>query len=120
MELTTKIAWACLALLHMMPALIVFSPALVEKVYGASPSGDIGILLVHRGALFLAVCLAAVFALFDPSSRRLASVVLIVSMIGFLLVYLRAGWPSGELRKIAHADLVGLFPLAWVGFQAWR
>lgn len=120
MEIATKIAWASLALLHVMPAMIVFSPGLVGKLYGASPEGDIGILLVHRGALFLAVCLAASFAVFDPSSRRLASLVVLVSMVGFVVIYARAGWPEGDLRKIANADLIGVVPLAWVSFQAWR
>lgn len=120
MEASVKIAWAFLALLHVMPAMSAFTPSLVEKLYGVSPDGDVGILLLHRGALFLAVCVTAIYAIFDPDSRRLASIVLIISMVGFLLVYARAGMPSGELRKIAIADLIGIVPLFWIGYNTWR
>ncbi|HPE47863.1 MAG TPA: hypothetical protein PLR76_05680 [Hyphomonas sp.] len=120
MEVTNKIAWALLALLHVTPALSAFAPGLVERLYGVSPDGDIGVLLVHRGALFLAVCIAALYAMVDPGSRRLASLILFVSMVGFLLVYVRAGLPAGELRKIAIADLIGLIPLTWVTVNVWR
>lgn len=120
METSLKAAWATLALLHVMPAMSAFMPRLVNTLYGVSPDGDVGVLLVHRGALFLAVSVAALYAMFDPPSRRLASLVLIVSMIGFLIVYARAGMPPGELRRIAAADLIGVIPLAWVSFNAWR
>ena len=119
MEASVKIAWAFLALLHVMPAMSAFTPSLVEKLYGVSPDGDVGVLLLHRGALFLAVCVTAIYAIFDPDSRRLASIVLIISMVGFLLVYARAGMPSGELRKIAIADLIGVLPLFLIGYNTW-
>lgn len=120
MELSLKAAWVSLALLHVMPALSAFAPAVVDRLYGVSPDGDVGVLIVHRGVLFLAVCLAALYAAFEPGSRRLASLLLCISMLGFLLVYLRAGMAPGDLRKIAIADLAGLVPLAWVSFAAWR
>ena len=119
METLVRISWALLALLHLMPALVLAKPGLVQSLYGAEPSGDVGVLLVHRGALFLAVLLAALYALFSPDARRLASLVVAISMVGFLLVYLRAGMPAGELRKIAVADAVGLLPLAIVMWGAW-
>ena len=119
MEGLTKLAWALLALLHLMPALVVAKPDMVRTLYGAQPAGEVGVLLVHRGALFLAVMVAAAYALLNPEARRLASLVVAISMVGFLFVYLRAGMPAGELRKIAVADAVGLLPLAWVVWRAW-
>lgn len=120
METITKIAWGLLILLHIVPAASVFAPALVDKLYGVAPTGDVGVLLVHRGALFLGVCITALYAIFDSDVRRLASLVVGVSVVGFLLVYLRAGLPAGELQKIAIPDAVGLVPLLWVSVQAWR
>lgn len=120
MEASIKMAWGLLVLIHVMPALSAFAPGLVEKLYGVSPNGDVGVLLVHRGALFFAVCVTALYAMFDPSSRKLASFILAVSMISFLIIFLRAGMPSGDLRKIAAIDLIGLVPLVWVSLQAWR
>ena len=119
MEVSVKVSWALLALLHLTPALSAFMPGLVDRMYGVPSEGDVGILLVHRGALFLAVCVTALYAIFDPGSRKVASLVLIISMVGFLLVYARAGFPAGELRKIAIADAVGLAPLIWVTLRAW-
>ena len=119
MEAVVKIAWGLLAVLHLMPALVVAKPELVRSLYGAEPTGDVGVLLVHRGALFLAVMVAAVYAMLNPEARKLASIVVAISMVGFLAVYVRAGMPAGELRKIAVADLVGLIPLGIVLWGAW-
>jgi len=43
-----------------------------------------------------------------------------LSVVGFLVVYVRAGMPGGALRTIARADLLGLAPLAVVLLDAWR
>ena len=120
MELTVKIAWALLALAHVLPALVFFRPEMTSRLYDVAPTGDIGLLLVHRGALFAAICAAAIFALFDADARRLASLVLAISVIGFLVVYYRGGAPEGALRTIALVDGFALFPLAWVLWSAWR
>jgi hypothetical protein len=120
MEAITKTSWALLALLHLLPALPLFIPALVERLYGVPVTGEAGVLLIHRGALFWAVLVAAIYALLDPTVRRLGTIVVAISMIGFLIVYARAGLPDGALRKVAVADLIGLVPLAWVAWQAWR
>lgn len=119
METLVKIAWLSLALVHGLPALVLFAPSMVERLYAVSPSGDVGVLIVHRGALFLAMIVAALFALADPAVRRAASAIVAVSIIGFLLVYVRAGMPSGALRTIALADVAALLPLALVSWHAW-
>ncbi len=120
METSIKIAWFTLILIHFVPALSGFAPGLVEKLYGVSAEGDVGILLVHRGILFFAICVTALYAIFDPTSRKLASLIVGISVFGFLIAYTRAGLPAGDLRKIAIVDLIGVLPLIWVSFQAWR
>ncbi len=120
METITKLCWAALALLHIMPAASAIVPGLTAKLYGVSVDADVGLLLDHRGLLFLGVFLAALYAIFDLPSRRLASIIMCISMIGFLLIYVRAGMPAGALRKIAIADFIGLAPLLWVTVSAWR
>ena len=121
MELICRICWVALALLHLPPAAVLFAPGLLERLYGTGTGthADAMLLLVHRGALFLAVVAVACLALFDEGARRAASLVVLISLLGFLAVYLRAGAPAGALRKIAWADLVGLAPLAWVTWDAW-
>jgi hypothetical protein len=120
MELVTKVSWALLALIHASPAAVLFAPKLLRDLYGIEADGALGVLLVHRGALFLAIIAACVFALFDASSRRAASVVVTISVVGFLVVYARAGLPPGALRTIAIVDVVALLPLGWVLLAAWR
>ncbi|MEM7678199.1 MAG: hypothetical protein AAF449_19580 [Myxococcota bacterium] len=118
-EVFTKFTWGLLAAIHLMPSMTIFAPDLTRRLYGVAPDGDVGVLLVHRGVLFAAVVVCACFAILHAESRRLASVVLAISMLGFLVVYARAGFPPGELRKIAAVDLIGLAPLTWVFWRAW-
>lgn len=119
MEALTKAAWFSLALIHMTPALVLFAPGLLERLYGIPSTGDLGLLLTHRGGLFLAVCIASVFAAISPDARKLASLVVGISMISFLIIYLRAGLPEGPMRKIAITDFIGLIPLIFVTWRSW-
>ena len=120
MELATKIAWILLALVHASPAAVLFRPSLLRTLYGIAPEGPTGLLLTHRGATFLAIVVAAVWAAFDPSVRRLGTVVVGIAVLGYLLLYARAGMPEGPLRTIAAADALALAPLLLVTWSAWR
>ncbi|MBV6633140.1 MAG: hypothetical protein KI792_08925 [Alphaproteobacteria bacterium] len=119
MALITTICWALLALLHLAPAAVLAMPGLTQSLYQLDPNGTAGVLIIHRGALFLGIVVVAVWAAFDHRARPVASVVTAISMIGFLLVYARAGLPDGALRTIAIADLIGLAPLAIASYQCW-
>jgi hypothetical protein len=120
MEMATKVAWFLLALVHVSPAAVLFRPGLVETLYGIPPTGPTSLLLTHRGATFLAIVVAAVWAAFDPSARRLCTVILAIAVLGYLVLYVRAGMPEGPLRTIAAADALALAPLALVMWSAWR
>ncbi len=120
MELLTKIAWGLLALVHVAPAAVLLRPSLAQQLYGVSPTGEAGVLIIHRGALFLAIVALAVWAAFDDGARRAASLAVAISVIGFLIVYWRAGMPAGALRTIAIADMIAIVPLAFVVFAAWK
>lgn len=120
METATKLAWALLALVHLSPAAVAFAPSLLHRVYGVSPQGDLGILMSHRGVLFVAVLAACLLAMFDPPARRSMTVVVAISVAGFLALYLRGGLPSGPLRTIAIADAFALVPLFFAILAAWR
>lgn len=120
MELLVKLAWLLIAGVHAAPAAVLFAPGLVERLYGISPDGDVGLLVVHRGALFLAVVAVSLFALIDPRARGAAALVAGISMAGFLFVYVRAGMPEGPLRTIALADAIALVPFALVLWDVLR
>lgn len=120
MEVATKIAWFLLALVHVSPAAVLFRPDLVQKLYGVPADGATSLLLTHRGATFLGIVVAAVWAAFDPSARRLCTVIVGIAVVGYLILYARAGMPEGPLRTVAAADAFALAPLALVMWSAWR
>lgn len=119
-EKLVKVAWLVLALVHVLPAAILFAPDLAVRLYGIDPTGPAGLLIIHRGALFLAIMVVALWAMIDPATRRVSSLTVGISIIGFLAVYARAGLPDGPLRTIAMVDTVALLPLALVSYRAWR
>lgn len=120
MEALIKLCWLALAAVHVAPAAVLLRPALLQRLYGIAPDDPAALLLVHRGALFAAVLAATLLALVDPAARRTASLVAAISVIGFLIVYARAGLPAGPLRGIATADAAALLPLLIVTAAAWR
>ncbi len=120
MDWLVRVSWLALAALHVAPSLPLFVPSMVKRLYGVDPQGVLGSLLVHRAALFVIAVVAALMALADPAARKLATLVLAISMVSFLVIYWRAGLPEGPLRTIAGADALGLVPLAIVAYAAWR
>lgn len=92
-----------------------------SKAFTACPrAGRQGSCSLHRGALFLALVVAAAVAAFNPAARPVGVAVMAISVVGFLAVYARAGMPTGALRTIALVDLAALVPLAFVALHAWR
>lgn len=120
MERWVTWAWWTWVLVHAAPAAVVAAPSLVRELYGVSANGDTRVLLVHRGALFLAVVAVASLAAFDPPARRAATIVVAISILGYRYVYIRAGMPNGGLRTVAVVDAMALAPLALVTYDAWR
>jgi hypothetical protein len=119
MEIAMKAGWLLLAAIHVTPAAVVIVPGLVQKLYGVDGGQDVGLLLVHRGVMFLGVVVVCVFASFRPDARPAASILAGISVLGFLVVYAAAGFPPGALRKIAMVDAVAVGPLAFVAWTAW-
>ena len=113
------LAWLALAAVHLLPALAFFRPSMLTALYGLAPDNPLFVLMHHRAALFVAVLAACLWAAFDPGARRLASVVVAISMVSFLLLYSLGGSPP-MLRRIALVDLAGLVPLCIVAVAAFR
>ncbi|OSZ72417.1 hypothetical protein CAP39_03490 [Sphingomonas sp. IBVSS1] len=113
-----RAAWAVLALIHALPALALFNPGLISRLYGVAPGDGAFLLLHHRAALFLGVLILCLWAAAVPGVRQAASVVVAVSMLSFLWLWQGAGRPAA-LNSIAIADLIGLPALAWVMWRAW-
>jgi hypothetical protein len=73
-----KLAWLALELIHLVPA---------------APSGDLAVIVAHRGLLFCAVVVSCVFGAFEPVVRRPLGIIVGMSVLGFLILYVRAGMP---------------------------
>ena len=117
MAFAETLAWLGLALIHLLPALAAVRPAMLERLYGVAPGQAAHLLLEHRALLFGAVVAGCLWAAVDPQPRPPALGLAGISVIGFLLVYAREGFPAGPLRLIAWVDLAAL-PL--LGFLFWR
>lgn len=113
------ICWGILAAIHVLPALSLFQPVLISRLYSVESGSTTFLLLHHRAALFLVICVACVWAMLRPESQQLAAAAVSISMLSFLLLYWLNGSP-GALRTIAVADLAGLPFLAFVAWQAFR
>lgn len=113
------ICWLLVGLVHLIPALALFRPALITRLYGVAPDSPVFLLMHHRAALFFAVLVACVWAAFDPGGRKVATLVAAISMLSFLVLYVAYGRPA-SLGTIAIVDLIGLVPLAWAGWHAFQ
>jgi len=113
-----SVAWLALALVHTPPALATFSAQLRKRMYGVDDAGPLGLILVHRGVLFLAVASVCVLAAFNADARIAAALVTTISVVGFLGGYLLHKAPR-RLRVIALIDAIALIPLALVGVDVW-
>ncbi|WP_432200080.1 hypothetical protein ACRAQ7_10460 [Erythrobacter sp. W53] len=113
------ILWLVLAAIHAIPALAFFRPGTITTLYGVAADNPLFLLMQHRAALFLAVFAACLWAAFVPEGRRLAVIVVGISMLSFLVLYWQAGSPA-PLKRIALVDLAGLPVLAGVAWFAFR
>ncbi len=111
--------WGVLAAIHTVPAIALFNPALISKLYGLEAGSNAFLLLQHRAALFLVILTICVWAMLRPEARQLATAAVSISMLSFLLIYWLGGSPPA-LRTIAIVDLVGLPFLAYAGWHAFR
>lgn len=115
----TQVSWAALLLVHIIPALALFRPALITKLYQVEATSPLFLLFQHRAALFLVVCLICAWAIVRPEVRHLATVTVGFSMLSFLGLFWAAGSPP-SLRSIALVDLIGLPFLVFVAWQAFK
>ncbi|MEO0689829.1 MAG: hypothetical protein AAFY51_05945 [Pseudomonadota bacterium] len=113
------IFWLILAAIHATPALALFRPSTLTALYGVSADSPLFLLMQHRAALFLAIFVACLWAAFVPEGRKLATLVVAISMASFLVLYAQAGAPEA-LRRIAMVDLAGLPVLVGVAWLAFR
>ena len=113
------ILWLILAAIHAVPALALLRPAMLTSLYRLQPDNPLFLLMQHRAGLFFAVFAACLYGAFVPDGRRLAVLVVGISMVSFLVLYWQAGSPA-PLKRIALVDLAGLPVLAAAAWSAFR
>jgi len=95
--------------IHGVPALSVFSPQKMAKLYGIVADDSILVtLLQHRAVLFGLVAAACIYAAHVTSARWPVLIGTIISMGTFILIAIPRGQLSGPLAKIAYVDGIGL------------
>lgn len=94
---------------HGVPAMSVFAPSRMAKLYGISADDQILMtLLQHRAVLFVLVAAACLYAAHVNSARWPVLIGTVISMAGFVLIAFLRGQLSGPLAKIAYVDGLGL------------
>jgi hypothetical protein len=114
-----KLAWTVLALIHTLPALAFFVPALITRMYGVEQGTANFALMHHRAALFMVIVALCIWSAFRPEVRLLSAVCVGFSMVSFLGIWCLSGSPS-SIRSIAIADIIGLPFLAAALWSALR
>lgn len=117
MDTLERIAWLGLALIHLMPAVALFTPGGLARLYGIKPGGAILALLEHRTLLFAGILALCLWSALDPQPRPAALAATAISVLGYFVIYRRHGMPAGPLRTIAKVDLLALPLLAFVALR---
>jgi uncharacterized membrane protein YkgB len=107
--------FAALALIHVAPAIATLRPSLIERLYQVDPQSAVFPLLHHRAVLFAIIVLLSIWSMFRAEARSVSVCAIALSMVSFLIIYLRAGRPR-QLRHIAIADVIGM---PFLALAAW-
>ncbi|MCA0248520.1 MAG: phosphopantetheine adenylyltransferase [Proteobacteria bacterium] len=116
--IAVPLAFAVVAIIHLLPIAPVFAPEMLSRLYGIAPTDTtLLVLMRHRALLLALVGILCLWASWSPSVRPAALVAAAINVAGFLGFYALYGTPAGALRTIALADLVAIPPLL---YAAWK
>lgn len=94
------------ALVHVLPASVLFREKAVGQLYGDVPlTPEISLLLRHRAAGFATLAAMAVAALFVEAWRTPVLVFALSSVAFYVLLWLRSGVRTPVLDRVAYVDL---------------
>ena len=107
-----SLLYLLVGLIHLFPALGVFSVARMESAYGVELGGsDLQLLMRHRAALFAVVAAVLIAAAFHPPLRPTAMWIGFFSMGSFVVLAVMASGLGERLVRVAWADVVGMLLL---------
>jgi hypothetical protein len=104
--------YAAVGLVHLLPGLAFFAPAMISWLYGSGADGAVLLMLRHRASLLGGVGIVLLIAVALPAWRPAATLVGGLSMASFLALWLGAGPNRKALQTIALVDAIALPALA--------
>lgn len=116
-DVTLAFILAGIGLLHLLPAIGVFSSDRLQRMYGVSiDSPDLAILLRHRAALFGIVGVLLLIGAFNPAWRLMALTVGTVSVMSFLIIAELSPKRGDGIQRVVIIDYVAwmMLVLGWV------
>lgn len=108
MELFFQFTLFLSGVLNLLPAVLVFAPKRLEKSYGIQMTDENQeLLLRHRACLFGIVGGILVYASIAKEFYELATLVGLVSMVSFVILYfVIPGSKNANLKKVMLTDVV--------------
>ena len=107
MELLLRVTLFISGLINLLPVAIAFLPEKIASSYGVTVSSNsMELLLRHRAVLFGIVSLILIHAAITKSNYILATIIGLISMLSFVLLYNHIGEINKELKTIMVIDLI--------------
>ncbi|MEP3890191.1 MAG: hypothetical protein ABJN69_06965 [Hellea sp.] len=120
-KLVPILFYALALIVHGVPAMSVFAPSRMAKLYGISADDQVLMtLLQHRAVLFALVAAACIYAAHVVSARWPVLIGTVISMAAFILIAVPRGQLSGSLAKITYVDGLGLVIAVLLAFLMLR
>ena len=123
MELLLRIALFICGIINLLPVAIVFLPEKIASSYGVKIlDNNMELLLRHRAVLFGVVSLVLIHATFTKSNYILATIIGLISMLSFVLLYYHIGEINKELKTVMVIDFISsLFLLVvFIIYRIWH
>ena len=123
MELLLRITLFICGIINLLPVTIAFLPEKIALSYGVKVSdNNMELLLRHRAVLFGIVSLVLIHAAFTKSNYILATIIGLISMLSFVLLYYHIGEINKELKTIMVIDFISSFFLlvVFILYKIWQ
>ena len=121
MEIFFRITLFITGIINTLPCLLAFLPAKITESYGITvPDANYELLLRHRAVLFGVVGGLMLYSALTKKYYDLATLVGLISMISFLLLYFMMNGPINEaLAKVMKIDVFAVLLLV-VGYILYK
>jgi hypothetical protein len=109
MELIFRICLFISGAINFAPSLLAFMPDKISKSYGVVlPDTNAELLMRHRAVLFGIVGGLMIYAAISKNYYHLATIMGLISMVSFLVLYFLCGNINAELTKVMKIDVIAI------------